>query len=189
MKQNRDSKPHAHLIRIAVLIAVVAIGGFFGRMALIPDSFGKYGPYRAEAVVAEINLPTRHMTNDSCLTCHPFIKEIHLSGIHKTVSCEFCHGTFADHVADGKKSGDLPVKKDQEITRLCLRCHNQIIRARPEESIKMISMPGHLEEKRVKSGHNCSQCHNVHAPLMWVKMAREMMNLPEKTTEPIKETR
>lgn len=177
MAQDFASKPHAHLVRMAIIVILLGAAGFVGRMLLIPPTFGQYGSYRGEAVVEEMSIPIRNMTNDSCLACHPHIKKMHLTGVHRTVSCEFCHGPAADHVADGKKTGTLPVKQGAEIARLCLRCHNQIIRARPKESIRMVSMPDHLTEKRVRPDHTCAQCHNVHAPLMWINMSREMMGL------------
>jgi len=174
---------NTHVIRVVVFLTVAAILGFIAKKIFVPEGFGTYGHYRSGAVLDEINRETRHMTNESCLTCHPFIKEVHLAGVHSTVSCEFCHGPYGDHIRDGKKIGDLPVKKGSEIKELCLRCHNQIIRARPKESIKMITMPDHLEQKKVRTDHNCDQCHNVHAPLMYVKQAREMMRLSSSLEE------
>lgn len=147
---------------------------------VVPDTFGEFGHYRAAAIEDEMNRPVRNKTNDSCLACHPFIRDIHQGGIHNTVSCEFCHGPAADHVSEGKVIGKLPVKKGEEIKVLCLRCHNQIIRARPKESIKMVSMPQHLEEKKVRVDHTCDQCHNVHAPMMWVKQARRISGVAEE---------
>lgn len=177
MHENYQSTPKTHLVRIAVALGVLLLVGLLARVVLLPKSFGKYGHYRADAIKDEMNREVRHMTNDSCLACHSHIKEVHLDGVHKTVSCEFCHGPLADHVKDGKKIGTLPVKKKTEITDLCLRCHNQIIRARPTESIKMVSAAKHLEDKHVRLDHTCDQCHNVHAPLMWVNMAKEMVGV------------
>lgn len=170
---------NTHVVRIVVFLLVAAVLGFVAKLVLTPSGFGKYGHYRADAVVDERNREVRHQTNDSCLSCHPHIKEMHLSGIHRTVSCEFCHGPYVDHVADGKKVAVLPVKRGEQIKPLCLRCHNKIIRARPKEYIKMVAMPQHLESKHVDVNHICDQCHNVHAPLLYVKRAREMMGIEE----------
>ncbi len=180
MEPAYKSKHYTHLLRIILLLILIGVAGVALRGLVIPESFGSYGHYRGTAIEDEINRPIRNMTNDSCLSCHSFIKEIHLKGVHKTVSCEFCHGPFADHVSDNKVIGKLPVRQNDEITTLCLRCHNQIIRARPKESIKMISMPQHLEEKQVRLDHNCGQCHNVHAPLMWIEQARLMSRFVEE---------
>ncbi len=166
---------NTHVIRIGLILVIALVLGFLAKKIFTPDGFGKYGHYRAGAIQDEINRETRHMTNDSCLSCHPHIKEMHLNDMHRTISCEFCHGPLGDHVTAGVKVAALPVKRGKEIVTLCLRCHNKIIRARPEESIKMVSMPLHLEEKKVNLDHSCDQCHNVHAPLMYVKRSREIV--------------
>lgn len=173
------SKPYSHVIRICMILVVVVVVGVAVRAMVLPKSFGEYGHYRGTAIEDEMNRPIRNGTNASCLVCHPYIREMHMEGVHKTVSCEFCHGPVADHVKDGKVIAKLPKKQGKDIKTLCLRCHNQIIRARPKESIKMISMPGHLEQKHVRVDHNCNQCHNVHAPLMWVKEARAIVGAGE----------
>ncbi len=173
------SKPYSHVVRILLILITVGVVGVAVRAMVLPKSFGEYGHYRGTAIQDEMNRPIRNGTNASCLVCHPYIREMHMEGVHKTVSCEFCHGPVADHVKDGKVIARLPKKQGKEIKRLCLRCHNQIIRARPKESIKMISMPQHLEQKHVRVDHNCNQCHNVHAPLMWVKEARAIVGVGE----------
>lgn len=175
-----QSSHNTHVKRLVLFFVIAAVLGLVVKMIATPRSFGKYGHYRGDAVMDERDRVVRHMTNDSCLTCHPDIKEMHLGGIHKTVSCEFCHGPYANHVRDGKKIAALPVKRGEEIKPLCLRCHNQIIRARPKESIKMVSMPQHLEEKHVRTDHVCDQCHNVHAPMMYVNAAREIIGLQQE---------
>ena len=179
MQQEYRSKSYSHVFKILFVLVIVVVVGVAVRAMVLPKSFGQFGHYRGDAVLDEINRPIRNGTNASCLVCHPYIREMHLEGVHKTVSCEFCHGPVADHVKEGKVIAKLPKKEGKEIKKLCLRCHNQIIRARPKESIKMISMPGHLEEKHVDINHNCNQCHNVHAPLMWVKQARAIVGVKE----------
>ena len=118
------------------------------------------------------------MNSESCFECHPLIRKLHEAGIHKDVSCETCHGPFADHVRDDAVYAEMPVIRGENIRPMCLKCHNKIIQARPPESIKMVAMPGHLDEKNVRPHHICDQCHHVHSPLKWVHEAREMMGLP-----------
>ena len=180
VQQKYKAKYNTHVIRIVVILIVAGIAGIGVRAMMIPDSFGRYGHYRADAIQDEMNREIRNGTNVSCRPCHPYIKEMHFSGVHRTVSCEFCHGPVADHIQDNKVIAKLPKKQGGEIRALCLRCHNQIIRARPKEAIKMVAMPDHLKEKHVQLDHNCNQCHNVHAPLMWVKQAQEMMGIVEE---------
>ncbi len=177
MEPEYQSQHYVHVIKILVVFIILGIGGAGAQALLVPKDFGEHGHYRTGAIEDEMNLLVRNQTNDSCMSCHPFIKKVHLKGVHKTVSCEFCHGPNGDHVADGKKIAEMPVKRGEEIKHLCLRCHNKIIRARPEESIKMVAMPQHLEEKRVRTTHICNQCHHVHAPMKWVIEAQKAHGL------------
>ncbi len=168
------------LIIVALSIVIAAGIGLLLKEFLTPDSFGVYGYYRADAIAEEADQPIRHGTNDSCYSCHPFEAKIHKKGLHKTISCEFCHGTYADHAMDGKKIGTLPVKKEGEITTLCLRCHNTEIMARQEEVIKTVAMPDHLSKQKVKITHTCDQCHHVHAPLKYINRAKQITGITEK---------
>jgi len=167
------------LLIVLLSIGVLTGGGFLFKNLLLPDSFGVYGPYRSDAITEAALVPIRHGTNAPCFKCHPYEAKIHKTGRHQTISCEFCHGTYADHVADSKKIGTLPVKKEKEITTLCLRCHNNEIKARKEEVIKTISMPNHLKDQNVKITHNCNQCHHVHAPLKYIIRAKKITELME----------
>jgi len=167
------------LLIVLLTIAVITGGGLLFKQLLLPDSFGEYGYYRADAIKEAALVPIRHGTNTSCFKCHPYEAKIHEKGRHQTISCEFCHGTYADHVADGKKIGTLPVKKEKEITTLCLRCHNTEIKARKEEVIKTVAMPNHLKDQHVKITHNCNQCHHVHAPLKYIIRAKQITGLME----------
>ncbi len=167
------------LLIVLLTIFVLGAAGLLIKRLLLPKSFGVYGPYRADAIAEAAVIPIRHGTNDSCFQCHPYERKIHQAGTHSTISCEFCHGTFADHVTDNKKSGTLPVKKDKEITTLCLRCHNTEIKARKEAVIKTVAMPNHLKDQHVKLTHNCNQCHHVHAPLKYIIRAKQITGMTE----------
>ena len=171
------SSYNSHLIRIVLGLIVFAILGFAGKTLLTPDSFGRYGHYRADAITEEAAVEIRHWTNASCYACHPYEANIHLNGLHKTISCEFCHGPYADHIKNGQKIGTLPVRRDEEIKILCLRCHNRAIQARPGEVIKTVVMPEHLLEQKVKPTHICNQCHHQHAPLKYIKRAGEIVDV------------
>ncbi|WP_163340446.1 hypothetical protein [Desulfopila sp. IMCC35008] len=179
MHKESRSKYNSHLIRLIIALIIFGVAGFFARKVFIPDSMGEYGHYRGADIEDQKSIPIRLGTNDSCFQCHKPVRTIHKSGVHKTVSCEVCHGPYGNHIADGKKIGTMPVKRDQEISQLCLRCHNKVIQARPRKSIRMVGLPEHLEQKQVRMTHTCNQCHMVHDPLMWINQAREMMGLTE----------
>ena len=179
MHTESRSKYNSHLIKLIIALVVLGVAGFFARQVFTPESLGQYGHYRGADIADQKNVPVRLQTNESCFQCHKSIRKIHKAGVHKTVSCEICHGPYGDHIQDGKKIGTLPVKRDQEITHLCLRCHNKIIQARPRESIKMVGLPEHLEQKKVRLDHTCDQCHMVHDPLLWINQAKEMIGVKE----------
>ncbi len=170
-----QSRYYSHILRIVLGLAVFAVLGLVGKIVLTPKSFGIYGHYRADAIGEEARTEIRHWTNASCFSCHPHEAGFHSKGLHKTISCEFCHGPYADHIKDGKKIGTLPVKKGDEIKTLCLRCHNKAIQARPKEVIKTVTMPEHLFDQKVKLSHSCNQCHYVHAPLKYINRANQII--------------
>lgn len=174
-----QSSYNSHVKRIALGLFIFAVVGLVGKRFLVPESFGIYGHYRADAIQEEAQREIRHWTNAPCFSCHPYEANIHLNGKHKTISCEFCHGPYADHVKDGKKTGTLPVKKRGDIRVLCLRCHNRAIQARPKEVIKTVTLPAHLEQQNVKLTHICNQCHHVHAPLKYIIRARKIFGRKE----------
>lgn len=174
------STHNSHVKRVVAGLVVAAVLGFVGSRLLIPESFGVYGHYRADAIMEEADREIRHWTNASCLNCHKYEAGIHLAGMHHTISCEFCHGPYADHVKDGRKIGTLPVRRGEEIRVLCLRCHNRAIQARPGEVIKTVTLPEHLEKMNVKTTHTCAQCHHVHAPLKYIDRAKRMLGMREK---------
>lgn len=169
----------SHVIRIVLTIIVFGLFGFLGKWALTPESFGTYGHYRADAIQEEADQPIRHWTNASCLSCHPYESKLHQNGKHQTISCEFCHGPYDEHVKNNKRIAALSVKKKGDINTLCLRCHNRAIQARPKNIIKTVSIPSHLEEQKVKVTHFCNQCHHVHAPHRYIERAKKITSFSE----------
>jgi len=113
------SKPYSHVFRILLILIIVGVVGVAVRAMVLPKSFGEYGHYRGTAIEDEMNRPIRNGTNASCLACHPYIREMHMEGVHKTVSCEFCHGPVADHVKDGKVIARLPKKQGKDYVMAC----------------------------------------------------------------------
>ncbi len=159
---------NAHIVKIAVLFLLIAVFVYPLRWLLTPSSFGAIGHYRADAILEEAEQKLIHGTNASCLSCHEYEFNNHAEGLHKTVSCEFCHGTFASHVNDNKKIANMELKEGEEIKILCLRCHNDEIMARPKTKLKTIVMPDHIRDQKVNEEHTCNQCHYVHDPLKYI---------------------
>jgi len=98
-----------HAIRVLVVMAILLLCVVTARALFIPENFEKHGQHLIGAVIDEMNRLIRNQTNGSCLACSPNVKQVHLEGFHKTVSCEFCHGPNADHVRDKKKIADMTV--------------------------------------------------------------------------------
>ena len=180
MHKESKSKYNTHLIRLIIALVVVVVVGLVARQVFMPEGMGAYGHYRGTDIGDQKAVPVRLGTNEACFACHKPIRTIHKSGVHKTVSCEVCHGVYGDHIADGKKVDSLTVVRGEELIDLCLRCHNKIITARPREQIKVIGMPEHLQDQHVQLTHSCDQCHMVHAPLLWINQSKEIAGLAKK---------
>ncbi|MEE4164494.1 MAG: hypothetical protein V2I35_00745 [Desulfocapsaceae bacterium] len=186
MHKQSKSKYNAHLIRLTFALVVVIVLGLAARQLFTPESMGEYGHYRGADIADQKVLPVRLGTNDACFECHQPIRSIHKQGVHKTVSCEVCHGLYGDHISDGKKIASLPIVRGDDVVDLCLRCHNKIITARPRTEIKVIGMPEHLQDKHVQLTHTCDQCHMVHDPLLWINQAKEIVGVA--TIKPLKQS-
>jgi len=65
-----DLSYRMRLLIVLLSIGVMAGGGFLFKKLLAPDSFGVYGPYRADAIAEAAFVPIRHGTNASCFKCH-----------------------------------------------------------------------------------------------------------------------
>lgn len=171
---------NAHVKRIIILFVIVAALYIPIKWLFTPASFNEYGHFRGDAITEEAAIVPRHMTNESCSSCHEYEFENLINGLHNTLSCEFCHGPYIDHISDNKKTAPLPVKEGNEITVLCLRCHNNNIMARPKDMIKTIIMPDHLRNQQVSETHSCNQCHYVHAPLEYINRGKQVNGRQER---------
>ncbi|MBX6422172.1 cytochrome c3 family protein [Thermosulfurimonas sp. F29] len=178
-----SEKPNrTHVKRILIGLVVLVVLGGIVRTLLVPRDFGNHGSifykyYRKGAIDDELARMPRHMTNASCKSCHPWEYTLQSASKHRSLSCEFCHGPWADHVnARGELIGHLPDPRGKEAIRaLCLRCHNGAIQARPRDPkvIKTVLFPDHLRKQHVREDHACDQCHLVHAPLYYINQVKE----------------
>ncbi len=177
------SSHSSHVVRIGLCLLLAAVLGYAAMRIITPGSFGEHGHFRGDNIGEQADVPNRHMTNASCRRCHEHEADQHASGLHKTISCEFCHGAFADHIKVDNNQ-DLIVTAMEEKTGedqriLCLRCHNRSIQARPKEVIKTVVMPDHLRDQEVSETLECSQCHYVHAPRKYIDRANQMLGIKE----------
>lgn len=134
-----------------VLLALIIVGSYLvARSFLTPPSFGQYGWYRGNALgeIANSRKPL-FAGKQACDECHSDILQKLAAGMHKTLSCEGCHGVCSDHV---NNPDILPVKATGSH---CIRCHEADI-SRPKW-LKQIVVKDHY-------GENCKECHMPHQP-------------------------
>lgn len=134
------------------LFAVFILLFLVARHFLIPESFGKYGHYRADSIDEIGALPVNYAGKAVCIECHEIEAELIASDAHSHLSCEVCHGPGALHAAD------YEIKLVKSGTREdCGRCHS-LNAARKIEVINQIDTKEHHPEKK-----DCIDCHNPHA--------------------------
>lgn len=136
-----------------VILLVLAVGALItARILLIPETFGKYGHYRAD-VMDEISSQELIYAGDrACYDCHDDISELKATSYHNGVSCEVCHGPAAGHVEEPDEvTPNIPRERDK-----CTRCHGYNP-SRPSGFPQIIPMMHN-------PGRRCMSCHNPHNP-------------------------
>jgi hypothetical protein len=143
-----------HVKRVVLLLVLVIIATAVVRTASVPESFGKYGHYRADSVGEIMNLSMEFADSQTCGSeeCHPSAYNIWIDGGHKTVNCETCHGPAAAH------SEDTSIPVESNISRaFCAKCHHKMP-ARPEH-FRQVNTSEHAADFKW-----CVECHNPHKP-------------------------
>jgi hypothetical protein len=134
---------------------VVFVGLFLvSRYFLIPESFGKYGHYRANSLDEIEALPVHYAGKAACIECHPTETEQLESDLHYDLSCEVCHGPGAQHANDPDHYQTLKKPGTREF---CGQCHD-LHPARNAEFVNQVDIMEHRLER-----NNCIDCHNPHA--------------------------
>ncbi len=114
----RQFKDYEHLVRLGAIGVFGLLMFVVARAALVPDSFGRYGHYRASAVDDIRAKAIVYAPRDSCAACHTDIVELRKASQHNPISCQTCHGPLAKHAESGENA---PPKPDGKV--LCARCH------------------------------------------------------------------
>ena len=156
--------PKLHLYRLAVVMGVFFAVALAVRQWATPASWDYQIWYRADAVRDTALQPLAYGGNDSCRSCHRETVQMIRQRKHRGLSCESCHGAFADHVEDAKKVADAKVDGSRW---QCANCHaEQINRPRgfPQFSVdgaigKFVQKHKDLDEVTV-----CTKCHDPHDP-------------------------
>lgn len=123
------------------------------RHLLVPDTFGKYGHYRAASLIDNA-MPEIHFAGqEACFKCHQDIQDKKSADVHGDIHCETCHGPGEKHVLSSKKE-DILKPSGREF---CGICHSMNA-AKVKSTINQIDLSKH------NIGKNCIECHNPHQP-------------------------
>lgn len=137
-----------------VLLTIAIVGSYLvARYLLTPDSFGRYGWYRANALEDAASLKRVFAGKKACGECHSEIEAMLAKFPHKTLSCEGCHGPGQAHADNPDDAASSPGKN---AFSSCIRCH-EANPSRPKWH-KQISTKAHY------TGDKCTECHLPHAP-------------------------
>ena len=149
-----------HLVRAGILALLVIVGFTVVRFLALPESWGKYGHYRADAVAEEMAKEPVYQGAEACKKCHGPRHEEWSAGKHGVVNCENCHGQAKEHVA---KPGKKTISVDRSMD-LCLRCHRKL----PERPHDFTEIPhpqiDPQEHLKGKGNLKCFNCHKPHHP-------------------------
>lgn len=120
---------------------------------LVPDTFGKYGPYRAAALDDYAQLEIHYTGQQACFECHQDVEDLKAQDVHSDIHCETCHGPGQKHVISGL-AADILKPTGREF---CGKCHFMNA-AKRKTTINQIDLNKH------NIGKNCIECHNPHQP-------------------------
>ena len=139
------------ITRLLLVTAGILLSYYVARLFLIPESFGKYGWYRANVLQEYQTIPVTYGGAVNCAECHADIVETKNNGGHRMINCESCHGPLASHIQD-----QSVMPKKMEDRNFCVSCHEQNP-SRPSWLPQVISAEH-------SQGLTCMDCHVPHIP-------------------------
>jgi len=143
----------SHIKRLIFVFVIVISLFLMARHFLVPDSFGKYGPYRAAALDDYLLNEIHYSGQQACFECHQDIEDLKTQDVHSGIHCETCHGPGQKHVTSGDAADILKLTGRE----FCGSCH-AINAAKPKDAIVQVDLTKHNIDK------NCIECHNPHQP-------------------------
>lgn len=142
------------IIHLAIPFALAITALIIARILFVPDSFGKYGHYRADAVEEVKALDIKYAGYEACVECHDDIYDLKSQSYHRGVSCEVCHGPAAGHI---EAPDEFPLEAPRE-RGFCPLCHG-FNPSRPTGFPQII-------EIQHNPGKACMSCHDPHNPTL-----------------------
>lgn len=142
------------ILPLILLFLLVVAALVWARQLLVPDTFGQYGHYRADAVDEIAAQDIVYAGFEACNDCHDDIYERKQQSNHRGVSCEVCHGPAASHV-------EVPDEFTPGAPRgrgYCPLCHGY-------DSSRPSGFP-QIIPKQHNPGKPCMSCHDPHNPLL-----------------------
>lgn len=137
---------------ISVILILVLIAFFGARLLFTPDSFGKYGHYRAKAVDEIAALDINYAGSRACAECHDDVAALKANSNHRGLACEVCHGPSAKHAS----APDEQVPSAPRDRGRCPLCHGY-------DSARPTGFP-QIQTALHNPGKPCMTCHNPHNP-------------------------
>ena len=154
----RDASPpprlrdYGHVLRVAAVFTFGVLSFLIWRAWMVPDDFGVYGHYRAEALTEIASRTPVFAGQAQCVSCHEQTQQDRRGSRHATISCEACHGPLGQHAR-----GESELAPIRPSTRgVCLTCHTS-----------RVGMPAWFPKVIVKEHSEsgpCTDCHTAHAP-------------------------
>jgi hypothetical protein len=144
-------RSYEHLLRLAAVFAAAAVVFAILRALLVPADYGRFGRYRAGALLQIASHSTVYAGQLSCVECHTDVAEARKNNMHARISCETCHGPLAAHADDPSVAARKP-----DARAVCAVCH-QPDPARTR-AIKTVLFADHADPGP------CTSCHSPHAP-------------------------
>ncbi len=138
--------------RLILLFAIAAAALVLVRFLLVPESFGRYGHYRADAVDEVARAEPRYAGHLVCQECHDDVAAVKKSAMHESISCEACHGPGFAHTEDPFESKPLAPRGRKR----CAFCHRY-------DPSRPTGFP-QIEPEEHGGDEPCITCHNPHQP-------------------------
>jgi hypothetical protein len=147
-----------HIKRLIQVFAIFIALFLIARHFLVPETFGKYGHYRAASLDENAQLEIHYAGQQACFDCHQDIHDLKAEDVHNEIHCETCHGPGQKHVVTGEAS-DILKPSGREF---CGSCHAKNA-ARLKVAVFQVDLAKH------NIGKNCIECHNPHQPWAMLK--------------------